>query len=744
MECPIGNTTVLKEWLLKKMDFRMIWKRRFFILSGDQLIYYRDIADSGPRNIFYLNESYKIVDYGSQDNIHQFSLYQGSQRLLWLATEDTKAKQWIKAIQNQISYHICTSSQKHLNKEFRPSISISENDSPLVEPVVSQSVHIPSSCLYNTMCGSFSNNLELKEITDGCLFYTLPKTDMHHSYSVCNTCVNCRIDYLVAILMDYQYIKRLWSPCFFSGNKVEVISPSIDIIHLIYKPIVALTFPVKIQSSYRDACLLRYTKTIDDTYYIIMSSITHPQCPVNPHYQRAEFCMGYKIQPVEGDKVSVTLFLNMRPCGFIQYFPGIVDIYTKQMLSSLPGLTCFLSQLPSFHIYALIETLKGKREVEEEVKDVDIIRETQEELAVSSYISNSIPHSFEAGNSEGYWEECPDVIWRVRGPTYIETREKQESLPGYCQLVAVDIFRSANKIENIASNPNHSVTKASQQHYPLPENGLFFVINLQMTQGSHVSVSCTFSVPQSLQEDGKPLALLKKYINGGKEFRDSRFKMIPRIEEGSFLIKKAVGTTPVLLGKKGTSAYYTGQSPIPYFEVDFDMDSNSVAKNMAKMMFGNSSSMVIDIGFLIQGDSSNELPERMIGSFRLVHVNINEAMQNSVANIIRSSLRRAQRGLYAGSEKLFGNNVSHSQRKTRRCWDPNVKTKKLWSENLNQFVEVRVTMNALRTIEKKGGLDNYILYTDKAKIDSSFGMDLRSKIKEAMKQNGQQAQQRIE
>lgn len=38
-------------------------------------------------------------------------------------------------------------------------------------------------------------------------------------------------------------------------------------------------------------------------------------------------------------------------------------------------------------------------------------------------------------------------------------------------------------------------------------------------------------------------------------------------------------------------------------------------------------------------------------------------MQQVSGILLRSTIKRAQRGLYAGTEKLFGNNVSHSQRK---------------------------------------------------------------------------------
>ena len=43
----------------------------------------------------------------------------------------------------------------------------------------------------------------------------------------------------------------------------------------------------------------------------------------------------------------------------------------------------------------------------------------------------------------------------------------------------------------------------------------------------------------------------------------------------------------------------------------------------------------------------------------------------------RQPLNRARRGLYGGKRVIFGNNVSHSKRRTRRQWKPNVQHKNL-------------------------------------------------------------------
>ena len=70
---------------------------------------------------------------------------------------------------------------------------------------------------------------------------------------------------------------------------------------------------------------------------------------------------------------------------------------------------------------------------------------------------------------------------------------------------------------------------------------------------------------------------------------------------------------------------------------------------------------------------------------------------------------RSTRGLYDGKDVGFGNNVPFSMKKTRRRWNPNVQKKRIYSEVLDEMVKFHVTTNALRTIDKMGGLDNYLL-----------------------------------
>jgi large subunit ribosomal protein L28 len=51
---------------------------------------------------------------------------------------------------------------------------------------------------------------------------------------------------------------------------------------------------------------------------------------------------------------------------------------------------------------------------------------------------------------------------------------------------------------------------------------------------------------------------------------------------------------------------------------------------------------------------------------------------------------------------MVGNNVSHANNRTRRRFMPNLQRRKFWVESENRWVTLRLTSNALRTIDKKG------------------------------------------
>ena len=69
-----------------------------------------------------------------------------------------------------------------------------------------------------------------------------------------------------------------------------------------------------------------------------------------------------------------------------------------------------------------------------------------------------------------------------------------------------------------------------------------------------------------------------------------------------------------------------------------------------------------------------------------------------------------------GTKVQYGHNVSHSHRVTNRRFEPNLQKVRLQSEALGVRIPLNVSTRALRTVQKKGGLDGFLLGTDDAKL----------------------------
>lgn len=90
----------------------------------------------------------------------------------------------------------------------------------------------------------------------------------------------------------------------------------------------------------------------------------------------------------------------------------------------------------------------------------------------------------------------------------------------------------------------------------------------------------------------------------------------------------------------------------------------------------------------------------------------------------------ARRCTLTGKQVQSGNNVSHSNRKTRRRFLPNMQNVTLISDALGQGVSLRISAAALRTVEHNGGLDNFLLTTPASKLPVEAAK-LKARVKKA-------------
>ncbi len=69
-----------------------------------------------------------------------------------------------------------------------------------------------------------------------------------------------------------------------------------------------------------------------------------------------------------------------------------------------------------------------------------------------------------------------------------------------------------------------------------------------------------------------------------------------------------------------------------------------------------------------------------------------------------------------GKSFQTGNNVSHAKNRTKRRFMPNLQNISFISEILGQKIQLKVAASTIRTVEKKGGLDDFLLTTPNSKL----------------------------
>ena len=69
-----------------------------------------------------------------------------------------------------------------------------------------------------------------------------------------------------------------------------------------------------------------------------------------------------------------------------------------------------------------------------------------------------------------------------------------------------------------------------------------------------------------------------------------------------------------------------------------------------------------------------------------------------------------------GKSFQTGNNVSHAKNRTKRRFMPNLQNISFISEILGQKIQLKVAASTIRTVEKKGGLDDFLLLTPNSKL----------------------------
>lgn len=81
-----------------------------------------------------------------------------------------------------------------------------------------------------------------------------------------------------------------------------------------------------------------------------------------------------------------------------------------------------------------------------------------------------------------------------------------------------------------------------------------------------------------------------------------------------------------------------------------------------------------------------------------------------------------------GKAAQVGHKVSHSNRKTKRRFLPNLLNVTVLSDTLGRAVRLRMSANALKTIDHRGGLDAFLMKAKDAELSPRV-LEIKRQIK---------------
>ncbi|XP_021981617.1 protein ENHANCED DISEASE RESISTANCE 2-like isoform X1 [Helianthus annuus] len=246
-------------------------------------------------------------------------------------------------------------------------------------------------------------------------------------------------------------------------------------------------------------------------------------------------------------------------------------------------------------------------------------------------LRESNPSSYEYGstfpkdsncNLPCSWASTDPSTFLIRSDSYLEDQRKYKAKGTLMQLVAADWLKSDKREDDLAGRFGGIVQKYAAHGGP----EFFFVINIQVPGTTTYSLALYYMMRTPLGS----CSLLEHFVKGDDSFRNSRFKLIPYISKGSWLVKQSVGKKACLIGQALEINYFHGKN---YIELGVDIGSSTVARGVVGLVLGYLNNLVIEMAFLIQANTHEELPETLLGTCRLNHMDASKSISVDSMNI---------------------------------------------------------------------------------------------------------------
>ncbi|PQM34688.1 protein ENHANCED DISEASE RESISTANCE 2-like isoform X2 [Prunus yedoensis var. nudiflora] len=219
------------------------------------------------------------------------------------------------------------------------------------------------------------------------------------------------------------------------------------------------------------------------------------------------------------------------------------------------------------------------------------------------------------------WASPPGDLFSLRTKNYLTKKQKGPAGDYLLKPCGTDWLRSSTKLDNVLARPDNRVANALRKAQAQGKSmkSFIFAVNLQIPGKDQHSAVFYFATEDPISSS----SLLYRFINGDDSFRNQRFKIVNRIVKGPWIVEKTVGNySACLLGKALTCNYHRGPN---YLEIDVDIASSGIAKAILRLALRYVTSVTIDMGFVVEAQAEDELPEKLMGAVRVCQMEMSSA-----------------------------------------------------------------------------------------------------------------------
>ncbi|BFG30834.1 hypothetical protein CerSpe_171090 [Prunus speciosa] len=473
--------------------------------------------------------------------------------------------------------------------------------------------------------------------------------------------VEATCEEIFELVMSMDGTRFEWDCSFQYGSLVEEVDGHTAVL---YHRLQLDWFPMFVWP--RDLCYVRYWRRNDDgSYVVLFRSREHENCGPQPGHVRAHIeSGGFNISPLKPrngrprTQVQHLMQIDLKGWG-VGYAPSFQQHCLLQVLNSVAGLREWFSQTdernapPRIPVMVNMSSASVSSRKVQKLHDSSINSANRNSVMMDDYSDEDEEFQIAEAEQEAYqnglendmkktaveeepadqmdlscfsgnlrhddldkardcWKVSDGSNFRVRSKHFCYDKTKIPAGKHLMDLVAVDWFKDTKRMDHVARRQGCAAQVAS-------EKGLFSIVfNLQVPGSTHYSMVFYFVTKELV-----PGSLLQRFVDGDDEFRTSRLKLIPSVPKGSWIVRQSVGSTPCLLGKAVDCNYIRGPK---YLEIDVDIGSSTVANGVLGLVIGVITTLVVDMAFLVQANTTDELPERLIGAVRVAHINLKSAI----------------------------------------------------------------------------------------------------------------------